>query len=77
MVLGIAQENRQIRELQHENRELRLSLEEHQSALELIMSKYREQILKLLTSNKLEQRAVHGDQTLVSEIFLTMLCFGH
>ncbi|CAH1773604.1 unnamed protein product [Owenia fusiformis] len=55
LVLGIAQENRQIRELQHENKELRLSLEEHQSALELVMSKYREQILKLVMANKQDQ----------------------
>ncbi|XP_064600440.1 FGFR1 oncogene partner 2 homolog isoform X2 [Liolophura sinensis] len=74
LVLGIAQENRQIRELQHENRELRLSLEEHQSALELIMSKYREQILKLLTSNKLEQRAVHNDQTMEACSLMDKVC---
>ncbi|NXS65572.1 FGOP2 protein, partial [Pandion haliaetus] len=37
LVMGIQQENRQIRELQQENKELRTSLEEHQSALELIM----------------------------------------
>lgn len=55
LVLGIAQENRQIRELQQENKELCLSLEEHQSALELIMQKYREQIMKLLQSNRVEK----------------------
>ncbi|XP_035294339.1 FGFR1 oncogene partner 2 homolog isoform X1, partial [Cricetulus griseus] len=48
LVMGIQQENRQIRELQQENEELRTSLEEHQSALELIMSKYREQMFRLL-----------------------------
>ncbi|KAH9500477.1 FGFR1 oncoprotein partner 2 [Bulinus truncatus] len=55
LVLGIAQENRQIRELQQENRELQAALEEHQSALELIMQKYREHTVKLLQSNKLER----------------------
>ncbi|XP_067655786.1 FGFR1 oncogene partner 2 homolog [Haliotis asinina] len=55
LVLGIAQENRQIRELQHENRELQMSLEEHQSALELIMQKYREQIMQLIQSNRVEK----------------------
>lgn len=54
-MLGIAQENRQIRELQQENKELCLSLEEHQSALELIMQKYREQIMKLIQSNRVEK----------------------
>ncbi|XP_041113288.1 FGFR1 oncogene partner 2 homolog [Polyodon spathula] len=52
LVMGIQQENRQIRELQQENKELRTSLEEHQSALELIMSKYREQVFRLLTASK-------------------------
>ncbi|XP_074659935.1 FGFR1 oncogene partner 2 homolog [Tubulanus polymorphus] len=63
LVLGIAQENRQIRELQQENKELRMSLEEHQSALELIMSKYREQILKLLTANKMDMSVMNNDTT--------------
>lgn len=58
-MLGIAQENRQIRELQQENRELRLSLEEHQQALALIMQKYREQIMKLIQSNKQEKTIAH------------------
>ncbi|XP_048863582.1 FGFR1 oncogene partner 2 homolog [Brienomyrus brachyistius] len=52
LVMGIQQENRQIRELQQENKELRTSLEEHQSALELIMSKYREQVFRLLMASK-------------------------
>ncbi|CAG5133323.1 unnamed protein product [Candidula unifasciata] len=55
LVLGIAQENRQIRELQQENRELQAALEEHQSALELIMQKYREHTVKLIQSNRLER----------------------
>ncbi|KAL4625096.1 FGFR1 oncogene partner 2 [Arapaima gigas] len=52
LVMGIQQENRQIRELQQENKELRTSLEEHQSALELIMTKYREQMFRLLMASK-------------------------
>ncbi|KAL3252855.1 hypothetical protein MRX96_054763 [Rhipicephalus microplus] len=43
LVLSIQQENRHMRELQQENRELVAALKEHQSALELIMAKYREQ----------------------------------
>ncbi|KAK3796657.1 hypothetical protein RRG08_033117, partial [Elysia crispata] len=62
LVLGIAQENRQIRELQQENSELQATLEEHQSALELIMQKYREHTVKLLQSNRLE-RALHYKET--------------
>ncbi|KAL2102635.1 hypothetical protein ACEWY4_001803 [Coilia grayii] len=58
LVMGIQQENRQIRELQQENKELRTSLEEHQSALELIMSKYREQVFRLLMASKKEDPAI-------------------
>lgn len=52
LVAGIQQENRHLRELQQENRELRAALEEHQNALELIMSKYRQQITNLVSSSK-------------------------
>ncbi|XP_051890638.1 suppressor of IKBKE 1-like [Pristis pectinata] len=48
----LSQENTQIRDLQHENKELWLSLEEHRYALELIMSKYRKQMLRLLATKK-------------------------
>ncbi|KAM9321003.1 suppressor of IKBKE 1 [Gastrophryne carolinensis] len=48
----LCQENTQIRDLQHENKELWLSLEEHQYALELIMSKYRRQMLQLIANKK-------------------------
>ncbi|XP_053109161.1 FGFR1 oncogene partner 2 isoform X1 [Hemicordylus capensis] len=58
LVLGIQQENRQIRELQQENKELRTSLEEHQSALELIMSKYREQMFRLLMASKKDDPSI-------------------
>ncbi|XP_068611329.1 FGFR1 oncogene partner 2 homolog isoform X2 [Brachionichthys hirsutus] len=62
LVLGIQQENRQIRELQLENKELRSSLEEHQSALELIMTKYREQVFRLLMASK------RDDPTIVTQL---------
>ncbi|XP_061864683.1 FGFR1 oncogene partner 2 isoform X2 [Colius striatus] len=58
LVMGIQQENRQIRELQQENKELRTSLEEHQSALELIMSKYREQMFRLLMASKKDDPSI-------------------
>ncbi|XP_067414832.1 suppressor of IKBKE 1 isoform X1 [Emydura macquarii macquarii] len=48
----LSQENTQIRDLQQENRELWISLEEHQDALELIMSKYRKQMLHLMMGRK-------------------------
>lgn len=52
LVAGIQQENRHLRELMQENRELRIALEEHQNALELIMSKYRQQVSQLVANSK-------------------------
>ncbi|XP_066559552.1 suppressor of IKBKE 1 [Amia ocellicauda] len=55
----LTQENTQIKELQQENRELWLSLEEHQYALELIMGKYRKQMLHfMMTKKKMDTKPV-------------------
>ncbi|KAG1960745.1 suppressor of IKBKE 1 isoform X2 [Pimephales promelas] len=48
----LTQENTQIKDLQQENRDLWLSLEEHQYALELIMGRYRKQMLQLMMEKK-------------------------
>lgn len=48
----LTQENTQITDLQQENKELWLSLEEHQYALELIMGRYRKQMLQLMMAKK-------------------------
>uniref|UniRef100_A0A452QYI8 FGFR1 oncogene partner 2 n=1 Tax=Ursus americanus TaxID=9643 RepID=A0A452QYI8_URSAM len=53
LVMGIQQENRQIREVQQENKELYTSLEEHQSDLELIISKYQEQMFRQLNFSQM------------------------
>ena len=42
---------RHIRTLQQENKELRAALEEHQNALELIMSKYRQHVTRCESSS--------------------------
>ncbi|CAG0886168.1 unnamed protein product [Cyprideis torosa] len=52
---GIQQEKRHIRELQHENRELQAALEETQNALDMVMTKYREQMSKLAKIRSLEK----------------------
>ena len=39
-----------IKQLQHDNSELRTLLEEHQAALEMIMTKYRQQVRPLQIS---------------------------
>nr|CAD7575447.1 unnamed protein product [Timema californicum] len=62
LVAGIQQENRHLRELQQENRELRAALEEHQNALELIMSKYRQQVAQLVASHKLDLPTIHNQK---------------
>lgn len=75
LVIGIAQENRQIRELQQENRELRLALEEHQSALELIMKKYREQVNTLINTNRWETTLANAqDQSQDMEKLVDKIC---
>lgn len=62
LVLSIQQENRHMRELQQENRELVAALKEHQSALELIMAKYREQVARLGSVCQAEQRLGESTQ---------------
>nr|CAD7414114.1 unnamed protein product [Timema cristinae] len=62
LVAGIQQENRHLRELQQENRELKAALEEHQNALELIMSKYRQQVTQLVASHKLDLPTIHNQK---------------
>ena len=54
LILGSQLENQRIQNLEQENRELSISLAEHQSALELIMNKYREQVLIMMKANGTE-----------------------
>jgi len=67
LVLGIQQENRHIRTLQQENKELRAALEEHQNALELIMSKYRHHVTKLVNTTKPDLKSPPADLRLLTE----------
>ncbi len=64
---GIQQENRHIRQLQHENKELRAALEESQNAVELIMSKYRQHMSYLVNTTKLDKNLVNYQRARVSE----------
>lgn len=64
--LGLSQENGQIRELEQENKELKQSLEEHELALELIMSKYRHQVTRLLKTKQMNE-SVHHKETVQSQ----------
>lgn len=48
LIASIQRENKHLREIQTENKELLNALQDHQNALELIMSKYRQQTASLL-----------------------------
>lgn len=52
---SIQKENKVIKLLQQENEDLKESLEEHQSVLELIMTKYRQQMLQLILLKKQQE----------------------
>lgn len=70
LILNIQQENRHIRELQQENRELRAMLEEHQSVLELIMNKYRQQVIRITETTKAEKMWAQKD---FSHVIIVMI----
>lgn len=48
LIMTIQRESKQLQALERENKELRTALEDHQTAVELIMSKYRMQISQLI-----------------------------
>ncbi|KAI1288489.1 FGFR1 oncogene partner 2 -like protein [Halotydeus destructor] len=50
LIYTIQRESKQLRLLENENRELKSALEDHQFALELIMSKYRQHVTQLIKS---------------------------
>ncbi|XP_012269910.2 FGFR1 oncogene partner 2 homolog [Athalia rosae] len=62
LIAGIQQENKYLREIQAENKELKNALEDHQNALELIMSKYREQTASLLRRCKVDFTSSHNSK---------------
>lgn len=62
MIAGIQQENRHLREIQAENRELKSALEDHKSALELIMSKYRQHTSSLLKQWKPDYTSLYNSK---------------
>lgn len=60
LIAGIQQENRYIMDLQQENRELKMALEEQQNAVDLIMSKYRQHVSKLIQCRMYEQQLIQN-----------------
>lgn len=63
MIHQINQENPQLREMHTENMRLRVSLEDHQRALEHIMSKYREHTQLALKNTKLNFQELFRGET--------------
>lgn len=55
LVNSIRTESRQLQEIVRENQILRTMVAEHQSALEMIMSKYRSQVSHLITETKADR----------------------
>lgn len=71
LILGSQLENQRIQNLEQENRELSISLAEHQSALELIMNKYREQVLVMMKANGIETAIQSSCQPTNTEIAMS------
>lgn len=71
MIHQINQENPQLREMHTENMRLRVSLEDHQRALEHIMTKYREHTQMALKNSKLNFQELFRGETEKS-----MVCVG-
>lgn len=63
LVAGIQQENKHIMDLQQENRDLKIALEEQQNAIDLIMSKYRQHVSKLMQCQKYDQQLLKSMDT--------------
>lgn len=79
MIHQINQENPQLREMHTENMRLRVSLEDHQRALEHIMSKYREHTQLALKNSKLNfQELFRGEteKSLVSYCWSSVRCLA-
>lgn len=60
LIAGIQREIKHLQETQAENKELKKALEDHQHALELIMSKYRQQMASLLRLCKTDLSSLHN-----------------
>lgn len=60
LIAGIQREVKHLQEVQAENKELKKALEDHQHALELIMSKYRQQMASLLRLCKTDMFSLHN-----------------
>jgi hypothetical protein len=71
LIISISNENPQIREIQAENRQLKTSIEEHQRAIELIMTKYRQHTQQQIQETRLDfERLAKAEGNNVSAVNL-------
>ncbi|EFA01821.1 FGFR1 oncogene partner 2 homolog [Tribolium castaneum] len=62
LIANIQKENRHLREIQQENRELRAALEDYQTTLEHIMTKYREHTTEEIYKTRIDFKALQDKQ---------------
>ncbi|XP_066603506.1 FGFR1 oncogene partner 2 homolog [Prorops nasuta] len=62
LITGIQRDNRHLQKVQAENKELRSLLKDHQNALELIMSKYRQQAASFMQLSKTDLSSLHNSE---------------
>ncbi|VDO12736.1 unnamed protein product [Rodentolepis nana] len=68
LITCLAAENKQLEQLKMQNKALETSLEEHELTLEMIMSKYREQISNLMGATETEKRVIERNGGLSNQI---------
>lgn len=61
LIAGFQHGNKQLRDLQIENRELKMALQDYQNAVELIMSKYRSHTSLLIASSEVDYRKLFNE----------------
>ncbi|CAH0560720.1 unnamed protein product [Brassicogethes aeneus] len=62
LLANIQKENRHLREIQQENRELKATLEDYQTTLEHIMTKYRQHTTEQIYKSKINFKAMQNER---------------
>ncbi|KAJ8969424.1 hypothetical protein NQ314_001766 [Rhamnusium bicolor] len=62
LIANIQRENRHLREIQQENRELRAALEDYQTTLEHVMTKYREHTTEQIYKSRINFKAIQDQK---------------
>ncbi|CAG2159663.1 unnamed protein product [Oppiella nova] len=72
IIITIQRESKQLRKLEVENRELKCALEDYQSVLELIMSKYRLQTNQLIKLERVETECLNSQSNDSNEVIMKL-----